>query len=146
MTRQYCPGPILSDSWLKKEKLSLHDIAHKDILFYIRDQWHWCVKDIETNVFYDDYTHDEQFGTTLTAEYKTPKLGVFKARRKPFNGHPHFLEGGWVVTAATVFKKNRKVYLYSSDKQSRFIVRLPEVPKSLEHAVEMSPRKPQYWN
>lgn len=145
LTRQYCPGPILSNCLLRKEKFSLHDLLHKDILFYIRDQWHWCVKDIETNVYYDNYSYDEQFGSTLTDEYEPPALGVFKSRRKPFNNHPHFLEGGWVVTATTVFKKNRKVFLYSSDKEGRFVVRLPQLPESLEQAVEMSPRKPQYW-
>lgn len=84
LTRQYCPGPILSNCLLRKEKFSLHDLFHKDILFYVRDQWHWCVKDIETNIFYDNYSYDEQFGSTLTDEYEPPALGVFKSRRKPF--------------------------------------------------------------
>lgn len=145
MTAQHCPGPEVSCGLISKEKLSLVDFSFTDILFFLRGSYKWCVKDIETNIFYDEIEWTEEHGTTLTDEFVPPAHGLFKANRKPLNHLPRFQEGSWITSGITVFKKKRKVYLYSSDKKEDFLVQLKGIPDSIEQAVALSPRKPFYW-
>ena len=145
MTAQHCPGPEVSCGLLSKENLLLNDFSFTDVLFFLRPSYKWCVRDIETGVFYNECSWTEEHGTTLTDEWTPPKHGIYKPNRKPLNHHPRFQEGYWITSGLTVFKRKRKVYFYSSDKKEDFLVRLKGIPNSIEQAVALSSNKPFYW-